>query len=323
MKDTEFAYAVARIRSNETKLLSASCIETMINSSDFKDALKTLSENKGYENLEKSDEESVLTGVLSDAFELIHSCAPDKKCLDFLIVKNDFHNIKAILKCMVTGADADKLTVSPSVVEPDKLVSALESKDFSELPVIFSDTLKNAYELITTTMDGQALEVFLDRKCIEASCALAKDSKDEFSISLANLFATVQNIKIALRCLKAGKDKDFIMNALAECSNLSREKLCEAVLDGEEALLAYVKHIGFDSLSESIKYGYAAFEKACDDMLMEKVKHAKYQCLGIAPLVAYYFAVDAEVKTVRIILSCKKNGIDNENIRERVRVLYV
>ena len=111
--------------------------------------------------------------------------------------------------------------------------------------------------------------------------------------------------------------------ALAECKLCSKEKLINAVLEGESALLSYVSSLGFNAVSESMKKGFAAFEKACDDLLIEKVKNAKYQCLGIAPLAAYYFATDAEVKTVRIVLSCKKNGISDEIIRERVRLLYV
>ena len=40
-------------------------------------------------------------------------------------------------------------------------------------------------------------------------------------------------------------------------------------------------------------------------------------------LAAYYFAVENEIKTVRIVLSCKKNDMSVETIRERVRKLYV
>lgn len=322
MKDTEFAYAVARIRSNENKLLSISNIETLINSSDYSEALKNLSD-MGYSNLDTLGEDAVLSGVVRDAVELIYSSAPDNKCLDFLIVKNDFHNLKALLKCMVSGTDASQFLLSPSVVDAGLFKKSLESKDYSELPEFVSDTAERAYELVTKTLDGQKLEVFLDRKCLEAQVKLAFESKDEFSVSLANLMCAIFDFKVALRCLRTNKDFDFIIDALAPCPLLDVNRLCSAVLEGEDALCAYIKLLGFSSISDCITKGYAAFEKTCDDILMKKVKNAKYQCLGIAPLAAYYFAVDAEVKTVRIILSCKKNGIETSKIRERVRVLYV
>lgn len=322
MKDTEFAYAVARIRSNEARLLSSSNIETLIGVQGYSEAVKLLCD-MGYENLDTLGEEKVLSTVLENAFELIYTSAPDKKCLDFLIIRNDFHNIKALLKCRISGQDAQSLLLSPSVVDTELIKTSLDTKDYSALPEFLAKTVKEAYELITTTLDGQKLEVFLDKKCLEASVKLSMESNDDFSVSLANLMCAIFDIKIAMRCMRTKKDSFFINEALAECPLVDIKELCSSVLSGEDALCAYVDKIGFEKVADSIKGGYAVFEKACDDMLMERVRHAKYQCLGIAPLIAYYFAVDAEVKTVRIILSCKKNAVDNEKIRERVRVLYV
>ena len=185
MKDTEFAYAVARVRANENKLLSSSGIDSLINSADYREALRLLSD-MGYEKIETLDEERVLSDVLARAFELIYSSAPDKSCLDFLVVKNDFHNIKAILKCMIANISADEFIVSPSIVEAKLIKTALETKDYSILPGFLAETVQNAYDLITTTMDGQKLEIYLDKKSLETSIFLAKLSRDDFSVSLAN-----------------------------------------------------------------------------------------------------------------------------------------
>lgn len=322
LKDTEFAYAVARIRSNENKLLSHSVIESLISASTYKDALKILGES-GYGDFSKHDEEKILSDVQKRAFELIYESAPDKKCLDFLIVKNDFHNIKAILKCMVSGKTCEGLLLTPSVLDTEELISALKAKQFEDLQKPFCDIAKQAYELVTTTMDGQKLEIFLDRKCLEVCLEFAELSEDDFSIELSRLMVILSDIRIALRCLNNHKDIDFVSSAVCPVSGYNTDDICKACVSGIDELCAYVNRIGFEKLSASIKLGYAAFEKTSDDMLVEKIRHAKYQCLGIAPLVAYYFAADAEVKTVRIILSCKKNGIDNDKIKERVRELYV
>ncbi|MBO4950692.1 MAG: V-type ATPase subunit [Clostridia bacterium] len=321
MKDTEFAYAVARVRSNENKLLSSATVESLINSSDYNEALKLLAD-AGYENIDASNEDEILSKILKQAVELIYSSAPDDKCLDFLIVKNDYHNIKALIKCLVSDKNPEKLLLSPSIFDSKAIENALKTKDYSALPHFLAEHVREAYELVTKTMDGQLLEVFLDKKSIETSILLAKGSKDSFSVSLAELMCLIADLKIALRCAKTVKDEDFIMKALAQSSMVDVRRLCSSSLDGADALSAYVDTLGYTSLSEAMKKGYACFERACDDLIMEKVKDAKYQCLGIAPLVAYYFAVDAEIKNVRIVLSCKKNGIDSDIIRERVRVLY-
>lgn len=322
MKDTEFAFAVAKIRSNEFRLLTSASIDSLITAQSYNECLKILAD-AGYEGFDKYGEDVVLSKRQGEAFELVFSSAPDKHCLDFLIVKNDFHNFKAILKSKVSGSDYSKLIVSPSCVSPEVVSRAVDEKDFSIVGEDFAVILKDAYNILTETMDGQRLEIFLDRKCLEFSVMLAERSKDEFSLSLANLMCATADIKIALRCIKTCKDKAFVSDALADCNLLDKNRLIECCSLGETELTQYIINVGFKSVAECIAKGYAAFEKQCDDILVEKISIAKYQSLGIAPLVAYYFAMDAEIKTVRIILSCKKNGMDSEKIRERVRVLYV
>ena len=56
---------------------------------------------------------------------------------------------------------------------------------------------------------------------------------------------------------------------------------------------------------------------------MSHIEKAKYKSFGIEPLIAFYIAKDAEIKNVRIILSCKHNELPPQTIRERVRKLYV
>ena len=67
----------------------------------------------------------------------------------------------------------------------------------------------------------------------------------------------------------------------------------------------------------------AAFEKWCDDRLLTLLRGAKTDIDGIAPLAAYWFAVQNEVRNVRIILSAKCIGLSDEAVRGRVRELYV
>ena len=44
---------------------------------------------------------------------------------------------------------------------------------------------------------------------------------------------------------------------------------------------------------------------------------------GVGPVVAYYFARKSEIKTVRMILTARANGLAEKDIRERIRKAYV
>ena len=323
MKDTEFAFAVAKIRSNENKLLSSSVMDSLVGAESYDECLQILTES-GYGNFSSEDSDKLLSQKQKDAFALIYESCPDKSCIDFLIVKNDFHNFKAILKCMVAKDDRmESLLLTPSVCDVSLAVRAITNRQFNLLPKMFSEGVAKAYDVLTRTLDGQLCEVILDKACIECMVLLAKESGDDFSISLAEKMAAVSNIKIALRCIRTGKDSEFMTNAFAKCSLIDTSKLVSVCLDGVDALCEYTSFVGFPSVAGKIPLGYAAFEKECDDILIDCVKDAKFKALGIAPVVAYYFASESEIKTVRIILSCKKNGFGADIIKERVRKLYV
>ena len=69
--------------------------------------------------------------------------------------------------------------------------------------------------------------------------------------------------------------------------------------------------------------GFTVFEKLCDNYLMDFVKDAKLKSLTLEPLVAYLYAKETEMKSVRIILTSKLNHIDAQIIKERLRDAYV
>lgn len=69
--------------------------------------------------------------------------------------------------------------------------------------------------------------------------------------------------------------------------------------------------------------GFTVFEKLCDDYLMEYVREAKFKPLTLEPLIAYLYAKESEIKTIRIILTSKLNNIDADTIKERLRDAYV
>ena len=78
-----------------------------------------------------------------------------------------------------------------------------------------------------------------------------------------------------------------------------------------------------EEFAEALKNSPSAFEKYCDDAVMENMKKAKYTAFGLGPIAAYIFARMTEIGCVRIILSAKFNGTSEETVRERMRELYV
>ena len=129
MKDTEFAFAVAKIRANESKLLSGDVIENLISAQNYEMCIKLL-KDASFIDSDVQNIDEVLDKKLMDAYALVIDVAPEKNCLDFLVVQNDFHNVKCAIKSFILKKDAQKLFVKPCICETQTVKRAMEKKDF-------------------------------------------------------------------------------------------------------------------------------------------------------------------------------------------------
>lgn len=322
MRDTDYVYAVAKIRVKEMQLLTTPQLEAAIAAPDYPSAVKLLTD-AGFADFSEKTEEQILREKEEQAFEFICEIAPDKTLFDFLIVKNDFHNIKAVLKSIVANSDYSEFTLKPHLIDPALIFSAATEKNYENLPAWAVDPIKAGYDLVTSTMDGQLLDVFLDKRYLETSLKMAKETKEDFSIGLAERTLFVANLQIALRGAEMGKSKEFLIDSTAKGGIMDAETLISLVLEGRQTLAEKLSENGMQKIADGVLKSNLATEKALDNYLLDYVKGAKYQSFGISPLIGYYLARINEVKTVRILLCCKRTGLTEAETKERVRNLYV
>lgn len=100
--------------------------------------------------------------------------------------------------------------------------------------------------------------------------------------------------------------------------NFWQKQLQTAWMRSRDYLVTTAYAGGAEALAESP----SAFERWCDNRMIETMRPQKYQAFSVGPLVAYIVARENEIKTVRIILTGKQNQFPEEAIRERIREMY-
>lgn len=318
MKDTEFVFAVSYIKTFENKMLSRSDIEALIGAPDYDTAVRLLGD-KGYDVSGGKDTDKILKKEQESVWKVVLEVSNEDTPLDILKYKNDFHNLKTILKAFLTNAEWESLMLTPSVAEPEKLYDAVKRADFSDLPDFIRETAKEGYRIVTAEHDGQALELFVDKMTYKAMQDAAKGC--EFLEKWVRLNIDFANISIALRA--SGKSREFVENAMIPSDGADYSKLLDASLEGIDAVADTVSGMGYADGAEKISDGFGEFEKWCDNKKMEFLKTAKGSFFGFEPIMAYLLGKEAELQAVRIILSGHKNDIPTEIIRERLRDMYV
>lgn len=311
MGNTSYASAVAAVRAMENSLLTHSDIEQLI-ASKSKAEYNSLISAKGSEQ-----------ATLEDVWDMLRAYAPNDRELEILLYKNDFHNLKAALKAVISGKEPQHYFIRPTNLDLDKLVVAIKSKEYEYLPEYIRKTAQEAYELLTRTLDGQLSDSVIDTAALEAMQRAAYRHGGEFMRRYAEMTALYADIKTAYRCALMKKSKSFIETAVCGTSELDKDSLVRAALEGVDGLFAYLENTQYSNAAKLLRESPAKFEKLCDDEMIELAQTSRMTAFGTEPLAAYYLAKEAEIKNLRIISVCKESETDRETITERMRKLYV
>ena len=224
---------------------------------------------------------------------------------------------------LISQRNIEGSVIKPTFVDVEEIQNALQIGDYSALPEYIQEDLKEVYELAVRTNDGQLTDITLDRKASERMKFLADKTEDEFIKSFAEKIIAIANIKIAIRGARTSRDAVFFDSAFCKCDTLDIEELKQICPKGENEVLDYLENTVYSSVVEAVKESNSAFEKWCDDEIMNSVEQGKTENFSVAPIVAYYYAKETEIRNIRIILSCIYNGLSREKITERMRMLYV
>lgn len=315
----EYTYAVARIKARELTLLTQQDIDRLMACQTPVECLRAL-QDKGWGAGGEQGGEAVLAAETEKTWALMRELLPDLSAFDVLLYPTDYNNLKAAVKCVVTGVEPHNVFLAGGTVSADKMQAAVRAHEFSGLPPKMAQAAERATQSLLTTRDGQLCDIILDRACLEEVAAAGKASHNALVEGYAELKVALADIKIAVRAQKTGKNRAFLEESLAPCGTLDLGGLTDAVLGGEEALFQYLSRTEYAGAAEALRVSASAFEKWCDDRMTALIKDkARSDYFTIAPLLGYVLARQNEIATVRIILSGKQNGLPDERIRARLR----
>ena len=323
MAKPDYIYAVARIRAKELLCFGSPAMEQLMACKTYEECLRMLNE-KGWGNGSAGQTpESLLDGERNKTWEQLRELVEDMSVFDVFLYANDYHNLKAAIKENYAPSHGADIYSSNGTIDPAVFRQAADEHDFSVLPAGMRDAAEEAMSVLRETGDGQLYDIIIDKAALNAILQAGKASGDPLLAFYAEHTVATANIKTAVRCQKTGKSLDFIQRALAECDTLDVSLLAQTAVESFEAMIEYLGRTCYSGAAEALTQSASAFERWCDNRLIEKIRPQKYETSTIGPLAAWLLARENEIKTVRILLSGKRNGLSDDAIRERLREMYV
>lgn len=322
-KEQIYPYAVARIRVLEKKLLSNQVLNQMAEEKEPASCFRTLTEY-GYDypsELNSIGVEKILSAETEKTYGLIRDLVPNAKFIDVFLYKNDYHNLKVLIKSEVSGVDGEQFLIDGGTEPVGKLKKALLDRNYSDLPPVMGKAIAEAFSAYSKTQSGRVVDMIMDKAAFRQMKEGACESRNQFIIDYVSKLCDLTNLKSFLRIRKMNKDFTTFSSVFVEGGILSLNYFLNAF--SMDNPVNSFKATSYGVVCENgMDKGFTEFEKLCDNYIMDYVKDAKFKALTLEPLIAYLYARESEIKTVRIILSGKLNNISSKIIKERVREAY-
>ena len=319
----KYTYAVARIRALEVSLFSNAVIDQLIACQSYEQCLQFLAERGWGDTDTSADGEKMLKREEEKIWQTVRELSIDKKKFEVLSYQKLFHNLKAAVKAACVKEVPRDIFYEDTEVSGQEMLDIIREKDFGRLPAGMSQAAQQACDALLHAGDGQLCDIIIDRAALDAIYKAGMESEDEIIRDYARSVVAVADIKIAVRAQKTAKSIEFMKQAMAECSSISVDQLAKAALSGPEAIRDYLLGTEYAGGAEALSESMSAFERWCDNRIIQTISPQKYKAFTIGPVVAYVLARQNEIKTVRIVLSGKRSELPEGAIRERVREMYV
>lgn len=328
MDRLDYAQGVVMSMVYEKRLLDRSKLEKMIDAKDADEAFKILLDSEYIKSADGVDDvedyELLLKNETQRVFSLGREMLQDKKILEILSLKYDYHNLKTIVKGKVSGQNLEELFIYSSDNNPEKIRLQFESGNFVDTRSEFVKALKMAEEEYNSSLDPQMIDVVIDRMYYkhlrEISDELEIDLFDEYVQGCIDFF----NVSSMLRATRMGKNQAFLEKILVEGGGISPKRLIELSREEFDRLALSLKSekIGRSLLEGIDKYkiseSFSVVDNERDVYLRKLNSNSRFSFFGPEPIFAYLVAKEKEISTVRLIMVGKLNNISSTKLRERL-----
>ncbi|MGL4790303.1 MAG: V-type ATPase subunit, partial [Anaerotignaceae bacterium] len=270
-KEQIYPYAVARIRMLERFLLTEKNFIQMAEARNIEDALKIMMENGYSDGLNNKNYEEALAQKLSTAYTNVSDLLSGETFMEVFLVKNDYHNLKVLMKEEISGVDGSEYLLGGGTVPKEVLKTAFLSKNYEKLPINMADAIGKAFEEYGKTMSGQMIDIVMDKQAFKDMKAAAEKSNNDFIKKYMEYLCDITNLKSFLRVKNMKKPFDMFISIFVEGGSLTLDVYRNAFGGDGNGF----KMTQYGTLTENMAKGFTVFEKSCDDFIMAFIKDAK------------------------------------------------
>ncbi len=322
--DWRYAAQSAQVRVLETHLLSHATLVDMANAPDFAGAVSLLS-GGDYALPQGTPTMNGVQAMLLEKRQAVRALFAqwmlDQAIVDVFRSREDFANLRLALRRIVTDRPLGAGYSEEGNVSPSLLAQVFEEENYDLLPDFLSEATEQAILAYYQDKEVPQIDHVLDRFEAQYRIAQARAIGEVFVLNLFRLEIDLTNIRTVLRLKHLDAEQ---RNVLLPGGFLDADRLRQALETGFESLgqlffaTPYYRIVeagaGYLSANES----FLKLEQQCEEYLTGYLRATAQITAGPQPIVAFLLIKEQEIRTVRLILTAKKNLLDTKLILDRI-----
>jgi len=322
-----YAFQTAQVRALELQMLTRSALLDMANAADLDQAAGLLSSSEytiSQPGRNFTEVEKALQLRRTAVRQLFADLMMDKSIVKLFRTRDDFANLRLAVRRTLTekplGADySDDGNVPPQQIE--ELFA--EHSEFEEpaFPAYIQQAVENAVLAYYRDKDicqiDYAIDQFQAKYCLKEAHRL----ESVFLLGLFRIQVDLTNIRTMLRLKFTESDRQ---NVFLPGGFVELERFQHGLDIGYEGLgplffvTPYYRVVETGANYLASNKSFLKLEQQCDEFLTGFLKTTIQITAGPQPIIAYLLMKESEIRTVRLILTAKKNHLDTRLILDRI-----
>ncbi|MEN6426649.1 MAG: V-type ATPase subunit [Phycisphaerales bacterium] len=322
--DYAYMFQTAQVRSMETQMLTRTALSDMANASDFTSAAGSLSgtEYTLPQGAGGAEVETMLRQRRAAVRSLFEDLMLDERIAEVFRSREDYANLRLILRRVLTDKPVGADYGEEGNVPPEMLRQAFEEQNFSVLPDYVQAAIDQATLAYYQNKNIRQIDNAIDhvQAAYRLDTARIVDGA-EFVTNQFRIQIDLTNLRTMLRVkfLQADPRDVFVEGGFIEI-----DRLKQGIDLPYEALAPLFfstpyHHIVDAGAGYVVTSGsFLKVEQQCDDYLLGYLKQTVQIASGPQPVMAFFLAKEHEIRTVRLILTAKRNNLDTKLITDRL-----
>jgi len=323
--DWRYAFATAKVRALESQLVNRSTLLDMANAADFSAAIDLLGSTEyslpaGSKDF--SEVEKILFQKRSEVRGLFVDLILDEALAELLRAKDDFPNLRLALRRKLTDRPLGTDYSNDGSIAAEDFEQVFEQENYTPLPIYMQEAIECAVlAYYQNNKDVRQIDFALD--ACQGSCKIQKavEIKNIFLEGLFRIQVDILNIRTMLRLKFTDSDK---RDVFVEGGYLEIDRLKHGLNTEYETIASLffatpyyeIINSGVSYLSENSSF--LRLEAGCDRHIFGFLKQTSQITAGPQPVIAFLLTKEAEIRTLRLILTGKKNNLDARLILDRL-----